>query len=197
MIDLARWIETLRRMAEPVLARLDPDAELERALAQPSGLAGPLIARCLGRACSTPRDIGDDPRRYGDVALWWALTDSSIEAGKLVDFSTSGPLFDQNAYATIEVWIETELAGLHALAHYDGSAERVHRTVEYHLEHTQPDNATCHPWSIHVFVTHGTPESRHLAETMLSNCLVRNAEPDSFSAWILLDAAAALEALTV
>ncbi len=102
----------------------------------------------------------------------------------------------------IEVWTETELSGLHALwwharADRSGGLMRViDAAVEWHLEHTQPDNATNHPWAAHVFlldwIKKGREESRMFAETLVHNCQVTYGRPDALSAWILLDCAHAM-----
>lgn len=238
--EVKRWIDLLERLSDPVLGRLDHQAQLSNALTKPHGLAGPLIAHCTcsvrraahvhkrvleetasptapsrsrlvrdtDRTPTAPDVIANDPSgRLADVALWWGLFDSRIRVAALVDLDADGPLFDARigrTFATIEVWTETELAGLHALWHHshlveryaetvrERMADRMTRTVLWHIENTQPDNATCHPWAVHVFLLHGTPESRHFAETQISNCLVTNAKPDVLSAWILMDAADAM-----
>lgn len=65
-----------------------------------------------------------------------------------------------------------------------------------YMEQIQPDNATNHPWAIHVFLVHalrtGTDDGRMYAETMLHNCMVGSGRPDRLSAVILLDAAHAI-----
>jgi hypothetical protein len=218
-----RWAEHLRRLAQPVLARVDPHTAMREALRRPHWLAGPLIAHCLHEAgLAAPPEVRDD------LALWWGLLDPCVApAGSIVDLAADGPLFAQDAFSSIEVWTETELAGLHALGHHaqrnaphpgawasspcenasspceksisshgleaHAPQSRMARVVEWHIRHTQPDNATNHPWAVHIFLLHDTPESRHFAETLLSNCLVMHGEPDEFSAWILRDAAEALD----
>ncbi len=62
---------------------------------------------------------------------------------------------------------------------------------DWHIENTQPDNATNRPWALHVFLLAGSPEGRHYAETLLHNALVTGPEP--FCAWILMDVATWLE----
>ena len=119
----------------------------------------------------------------------------------LLDGPADGPLWPQARFSGLEVWTETELCGLHALsclarlrARTDW-ARRVARARDWHLAHTQPDNATNRPWALHVFLlaTPPRPEARVYAETLLHNALVLNGRPDLLSAWILLDAAKRLE----
>ncbi|MBL1217398.1 MAG: hypothetical protein D8M59_07865 [Planctomycetes bacterium] len=224
--ELDRWITLLNRLCGPVLEPLDHDEQLRDALSKPDSLAGPLIAYCLSpdrRAAHISKRAASDVKtaepaplrsrlvreagRLADVAMWWALFDPQLNVAQFTDLDADGPLFDPQigrTFATIEVWTETELAGLHALWHHaqldqrhaadsrQRMVERITRTVHWHIENTQPDNATCHPWAVHVFLLHGTPESQHFAETQVSNCLVSNAKPDVLSAWILRDAAEGL-----
>lgn len=99
----------------------------------------------------------------------------------------------------IEVWTETELAAVHA-AWLLGSTWRAEarRAAVWLVEHIQPDNATNHPWGIHVFVTlaHETGAAQYelYAQTLLHNCQVTTGRPDPFSAMILKHSALALQA---
>ena len=77
-----------------------------------------------------------------------------------------------------------------SLLHREGRGDfraRIDDVRRWHLEHTQPDNATNRPWALHVFLTMGTPEAVHYAETLLHNAMVGG--PDPLSARILVDAA--------
>ena len=205
--NLRRWVEHIRRLADPVVGDLDLSGELRAALARPRWIGGPLLAwRWVREHGSLAREFGEadwiasrDAAR-DDAALWWALIDArSGPVARWIDVDADGALFEQGLYGTIEVWTETELCALHALWHHasreapgGAMAQRVARAVAWHVENTQPDNATNHPWAAHVFLRHGTPESQHFAETLLSNCMVLNGRPDPLSAWILLDAAEGL-----
>lgn len=210
--DLAKWAQHLRRIGESALAGADLDRELRAAVSRPHWIGGPLLAAMRVRRCgSPPPDLSAEQVRESlrlardDAALWWALVDESMgPVGRWIEVAANGPLFRQDACRSIEVWTEMELAALHALSHHgrrtDGVAAaalsaRIRRTVEWHVAHTQPDNATNHPWAVHVFVLHGSPESRHFAETLVSNCMVLSGRPDALSAWILLDAAETLAAV--
>ncbi len=215
----AEWATYLQALAQPVIDRYMSDhignadshaSDFARtgAAKKPRELLYPLIAHGLGASFELPDIPLSHMSGVEDVMLWWALYDSSIDIRTFVDLTGDGPLYDSDigqTYATIEVWTETELAGLHALSHYarvqqDATNrqflfDRISKVITWHIEHTQPDNATCHPWAVHVFLQHKTPESQHYAETLLSNCLVANAKPDPMSAWILLDASHVLEHL--
>ncbi|MCL4197245.1 MAG: hypothetical protein KJZ69_07100 [Phycisphaerales bacterium] len=209
--DLARWAQHLRRIGESGLPNADLESELRAALARPHWIGGPLLAamrvrRCGPLAPDLPAAHVRESLRLArdDAALWWALVDESMgPVGRWIEVAANGPLFRQDACRSIEVWTEMELTALHALSHHarraDGDAaaalsERVRRTVEWHVARTQPDNATNHPWAVHVFLLHDTPESRHFAETLVSNCMVQSGRADALSAWILLDAAEAIDA---
>ncbi len=206
---LSRWVNHIRQLAEPVVSDQDLQRELRSALARPGWIGGPLLGwRWVQRHGSRypARELQDwvpssAAAERDDAALWWALiSEQSGPVQRWIDVNADGPLFEQGLFGTIEVWTETELCALHALWHHAKReaaggvlAQRIGRTVAWHVEHTQPDNATNHPWAAHVFLLHGTAESQHFAETLLSNCLVLNGRPDPLSAWILLDAADALE----
>jgi len=210
--DRERWAAHLRRLAESGLAGVELQRELRAALARPHWIGGPLFASMwVRRHGSLPCDFSEAHARESlriardDAALWWALVDASAgPVERWIDVRGAGPLFRQDACRAIEVWTETELSALHALWRHARTATgeaaaalsaRIGRAVSWHLEYTQPDNATNHPWAAQVFLLHGPPESRHFAETLVSNCMVLHGRPDALSAWILLDAAEALDAL--
>ena len=194
------WAPQLERLARPVLDGVDVDVELSREIVRPYSVAAPLLLHCSNRTApgSTPEIVRDQPTKNPDLALWWSLVDPEFEPDFMIDLESQGSLFDQSSFTAIEVWTETELAGLHALSHIARKAgslfveltKRIGSAVDWHLEYTQPDNATNHPWAVHAFLMHDTREAGHFAETLMSNCLVMNApHPDPLSAWILHDAA--------
>ena len=215
-----RWADHLRRLALPVAMRRSPGdwLGLVDAAHRPGWLGTPLIARAIRLGLvpgvdhpavgSRLAQLARPSNARDDVALWWDLLDDAGEGApsRWVDVDAPGAIFDRDVYSAVEVWTEAELAGLHALGHRlrwmkaeSGEARvavawgrRMARAVAWHVAHTQPDNATNHPWALHLFLRHGTAEARHFAEMLLSNCLVTHAEPDELSAWILLDAAQAL-----
>jgi hypothetical protein len=71
--------------------------------------------------------------------------------------------------------------------------QRIERAMRWHLEHTQPDNATNRPWALHAFLLEGSPEGRAYAGTLLHNAIAMGGTPEPLSAWILMDAAAELD----
>ena len=132
-----------------------------------------------------------------DIACWKAAVEGASLPAALVA-EADGPLHRWDGQQAIEVWTEVELSALHALwrwarRHADAPVrERLHRAVRWHLEHTQPDNATNRPWALHVFLREGSPEARHYAATLLHNAQALTPEPEPLAAWILMDAACEL-----
>lgn len=189
---IARWVILHACAARPEVAATlgtEQGASVHSAASPSSAddrLWSALLTRPLGDFSEQVRDcLRTDALLAGDaVALLPgpAIRQASLESGN-----------------PIEVWTETELAGLHALWWHargepTGTLMRVvDAAVEWHLEHTQPDNATNHPWAAHVFlldwVKHRREESRLFAETLVHNCQVTFGRPDQLSAWILLDCA--------
>lgn len=140
----------------------------------------------------------------GEVGLWRALMRGDFAAARAVMLPGPGaPLLDLDAETSIEVRTESELCALHAAWHLarltrdDNLHERCVRAARWHVENLQPDNATNHPWAIHVFVLTalrlGDAEASLYAQTLLHNSQVSLGRPDRLSAAILLDAARALE----
>jgi hypothetical protein len=148
-----------------------------------------------------------DRHRSLDLELWENLAQGlpmtrPLGLGPLEPWTpASGP---------IEVWTERELSALHALWHLESLVSHSQRTgsphdhsltvARWHVENTQPDNATNHPWAIHVFIAlwasdaSGNPafEAELYAQTQLHNCQVSLGRPDRLSALILIEAARAL-----
>jgi hypothetical protein len=156
------------------------------------------------------RSAGDDRGRAvgarsgpgGDVLLWRALEASANLEGSGLDLEGEGPLWSRDGWAAVEVWTEAELSGLHAL-HRAARLRpderlplraRLASALAWHIEHTQPDNATNRPWAIHVFLLSGHPEGSLYAETLLHNAMVQGID-DPASRWILADAARELRAV--
>ena len=174
----AQWAAHLRQVAQAAAGDAPPRI----------GDIGEAFAAAVGGGgapAGQPRD---------EVALWWALAGAEVDVDACMpDAASDGPLWPHGRARGLEVWTEAELCGLHALwvlareRGRDDWARRVATVRAWHLENTQPDNATNRPWALHVFLLAGTPEGRHYAETLLHNALVTGPEP--FSAWILLDAA--------
>lgn len=109
-----------------------------------------------------------------------------------------GPLLAHGDRDTIETWTEGELCSIHALmriaSHDPWWRDRLQSAVDWHLEWTQPDNATNRPWGIHAFLALGGLEGRMYAETMLHNAQAGGAQQDPLVAWALGDAARWLRA---
>lgn len=127
-----------------------------------------------------------------DARWWWHAAAGDVG----VEVPDGGALTTRGETA-LEVWTETELGALHALwrlARIAGRAdwrERALACARWHVRETQPDNATNHPWAIHVFVMVGEDEARMYAEGLLHACQVGLL--DRFSALVLLDAARELD----
>jgi hypothetical protein len=158
----------------------------------------------MGPSAAVPADARE---ALLDDRLWLALADGRPAreiAGEfgLVEPDAPGPLFPFESSRAIEVWTERDLSGLHALwwvAERSGDASLRRRTgsiAAWHVEHTQPDNATNRPWAIQVFVIRGlesgSSESLLYAETLLHNALVGVEGLDPLARLILDDAARAL-----
>ncbi|TVQ31841.1 MAG: hypothetical protein EA376_07580 [Phycisphaeraceae bacterium] len=195
--EIILWADHLERLA----AQAATD-RLDRAPA-PRGF---LAWRGVIENDDSAQRSGAEPRL--DELLWSAVCrpeelGASLDQA-LPERSDPGPLFPQSASAAIEVWTERDLCGLHALERLarqrrrDDWSRLVQNVARWHLEHTQPDNATNRPWALHVFLllSHESdppdPEPRLYAETLLHNCMVMQGRPDPLGALILIDAAATL-----
>lgn len=196
----------------------------------------PLILHVLGWAFSgdaravrtRSADASPDIRRWWDLverqgggpaalpAAWPTLAETPTSPGPIVPRPGIAGAEPGDAGA-IEVWTETELRALHAqwwLAQrsthalvQQGLIDGVRSAAAWHIEHTQPDNATGYPWAAHVFLIEaairtsrrepGASEAAMFGQTLIHNALVNPASrapgtPDLLSAWILADVAAAL-----
>jgi hypothetical protein len=206
------WANLLRRISDHAGAS-DPSRSLED-FADEAGhrraVDRPFLA-WLGRR--EPPAQAAPPSTDPDVAIWHAIaTDTPIPEAVWEfhrrsewrsDFD-AGSLFPQrNASGpiAIEVWTEVELSALQGLA-WKADADPdlrslVRQTAHWLTENLQPDNATNHPWAIHVFAAIGVrdnnPDASMYAQTLLHNCQVAQGRSDAFSALILKDAADALE----
>ncbi|MFO0861797.1 MAG: hypothetical protein U0570_14715 [Phycisphaerales bacterium] len=134
------------------------------------------------------------PNPSTDLKLWNMLVRGQRASMMSVVAPSGGPLTPEFNTLTIEVASENELASLHALSHAGpGASARMAAASDWMVENLQPDNATNHPWAVHVFLQRafetGAVEHRLYAETLLHNCVVALGRADRFSALILLDAA--------
>lgn len=144
-----------------------------------------------------PPGMEDGPRRNDVDSIAWRRWHEASEL-PWDAIKPAGALLEQGPFRTIEVWTETELAMLHLLERgMDGPARtqvaaRLGECIEWHLEHTQPDNATNRPWAMHAFVLHGSAEAALYAQTLLHNAHAGGAMGDPLVQWILVDAHARL-----
>lgn len=201
--DLSVWIAGMRRIAG-VAGAPAPPRDGDATSATPF-----LVKRGV---LSAPDDRPERPDP--DAALWWAVVARDPAAGARVigerdtprGAGDAGSIFPQGLYTAIEVWTESDLSALQALwwlsreAGGDGLRTQMLTAARWHLDNTQPDNATNRPWGVPVFLElaarDANPDARLFAETLVHNAMATNGTPEPFSAQILLDASDALEALT-
>lgn len=210
-IDPHLWPRYLRRLAAPALTGR-PSVESLRAdraaaaafiadFADERGhrraVDRPFLAALLGvhPGVRQATDIG------ADEGAWWALA-TGVSAPRSIAEQTIGPLLPREEGLAIEVWTERELSLQHAawrIAARDADErlrERCFAAARWAVAELQPDNATNHPWAVHVYLAlsmTGDADARMYAEMQLHNCQVTLGRPDLFSAMILIDAADALE----
>lgn len=178
-------------------------------------LLGGITAPTVGVAPPMSAFGPEDPA----VAAWrWCLDGSDAAAfrslpGRRAAGAGPRPLLAAREDLAIEVWTECELAVLHAGfrrlvelgtagAEVPGLESDLRDAVAWHLEHTQPDNATTHPWAIHALLELGEPVEDAIddAGAMLHAMQAAAAtspegRPDPLSLWIVADALATLERL--
>lgn len=205
------WPPFLRRLAAPGLVglpamgvlRADPSlaAQFIDGFSDERGhrrsVDRPFLAAVLGADPGPRPATGLAP----DEATWWSL--HGEENASVSWFERSeGPLLPRGEELAIEVWTERELSVQHAvwrLAERNGDRELRERccaAARWAVAELQPDNATNHPWAVHIYLAlaaAGDAGARMYAETQLHNCQVTLGRPDRFSAMILIDAADALE----
>ncbi len=147
-------------------------------------------------------DKGAGEARALDEKVWQALCieDYDIEGqGGIqgIDVEGIGSLTDRDSVGSVEVWTEVELSALHGLWNLGASngamRKRCLEAGRWLIKNLQPDNATAHPWAVHVFVIlallEQNAEAEHYAQTLVSNSLVQMGIPDRLSAHVLRDAA--------
>lgn len=172
-----------------------------------------LIAHALGHPHLAFASAADSAPTSPDIAFWAALCASRDPSGLIT--TNEGPLIPETR-GVIETDTETELSALHALWWHsrksypsgatglepvasarDRLADRALDAARHAVEILQPDNATCHPWAIVVFVElwlqTGDLSARLYAETLAHNSMIAMGRPDRFSAVLLLDAARMLK----
>ena len=168
----------------------------------------PLLRRLLRQPAPAPPEA-----TATDAAAWWALADPNADDVRLESLflqRDAGPVIPEDPNTGVEIWTETELAALHALANHAADASdspvgpallaRARAAAAWHVETIQPDNATNHPWAAHLFaavsIATASDEHRLHAETLVNICCVSTGQPDRFSATLLLDAADSIQKLT-
>jgi len=170
----------------------------------------PWLSAWRGDAASGGATSANVEVRQPDVRLWRALVLKAPAPTELFDGDPSnlGPILANRHGMTLEVWTESDLCALHAVWHLaarDLRADWRRRCILaalWHAEYLQPDNATHVPWALHVFVIGGLALARagderaasvslH-AQTLLHNAVVAVDRPDSLSAGVFADSAAAL-----
>lgn len=185
------WIDILRRTASSRTTTA-ADSPTARPPIRPFGPEDPAV-QAWDLVIGSPRPAGGQGLRA------------------LAGTSNAGPFLDRPDDLAIEVWTECELSVLHAVWRWlleagtdepEGVStelrERAERAVAWHLEHTQPDNATTHPWAIHAVLELGgsEPEVIDYAGSILHAVEAAGYARDGIdplSSWILLDAARGLE----
>lgn len=144
------------------------------------------------------------PRTSELARVWWGLSHPAAFDSLRINLAADGPLLPHLREAGIETWTETELGTMHALLwrgtqqHSTPLIDRAFRAAHWMLDNLQPDNATNHPWAIHLFITMSLDPRRAepdragadlYAQSLLHNAVVHMGRPDRFSALILWDAA--------
>lgn len=157
-----------------------------------AGIHGPLQPDDPPPSLLRPARSGETPER----TLWSAASAGAVPDSSCLDLDSEGPLWSADRWSAIEVWTEGELCGLHALArlrriredHAGAIARRLRSAIKWHLENTQPDNATHRPWGVHLFLGHPEPEVDLYGQTLLHGFEAAG-RGDRDAAWILRDAA--------
>lgn len=210
----ARWAALLARVAAQTLGPgLPPEppetiAGFADELGHRRDADGPFLwwraVRAGLAAGPTPIGVPAGRSRAATVpALFAALTDPALDPASLLALADAGPSGDSAPLlatptappVAIEVATENELAAIHACwgvarLRGDGAlAARTEAAARYVVETLQPDNATGHPWGVHVFAGLRSPEGEAYAATLLHNAQVALGRPDRLSAHILADAA--------
>lgn len=193
------WIQHLERLGLPDPPLLPPEKTL---------LAGERGEQRLWRACAgEPTDLAWLAAARPATAASSGPSATGANAGTGTLVPTDGPLLAPDGYLAIEVWAECELSALHALhrlvrerhpALPESAKARLDAAVRWHLEHTQPDNSTNRPWSLHVYLLAALGagvagvdrgDAQFYAETLLHNMTATDARNEPLSRWILGDAA--------
>lgn len=180
------WAELLE---SPVrVAKLPPFDEFRDEAGHRRAVDRYILAHLAGAPVLPPPD-----QTSPDVAIWARIAGGAGDSCWAA-FSHQEPwLVRERDDLTIETWTQAELCCLHALSHAGPTLKpRADAAADWMLENLQPDNATNHPWAIHVFLSRsaelGSDEHRLYAEVLLHNAIISLGRADRFSALILLDA---------
>lgn len=214
------WRRRLLSVGTPVVAGVDFRAEFRDDAGHRREVDRAFLAWCERGGPGVDKSACDGVGAGGavEVALWAALAtgaearevESALQIARSHERTAwdSGALLPQGRTA-LEVWTETDLCCLHALwwlarlHQREDWAVLVDDAAGWHLENVQPDNATTHPWGLHLFALRdiragcgggggGDGAARLHAEMMLHNCQVSLGRADRLSALILVDAARAI-----
>jgi hypothetical protein len=122
------------------------------------------------------------------------MVDSAVQAIVDDDGEGNGALHGLSETDSLDTWTYRELVGLHALAalalkRRNGAwAKRVEQVALFHLENTQPDNATNQPWGVFAFLW--PVKTRSFAEQQLHDATAHaGGTVDPLAAMLLADAA--------
>ncbi len=111
--------------------------------------------------------------------LWWAMLagdDDRVDAC-LSHPDSAGALHEMGPDESLDAWTYQELVGLHALHRLarrsgrDDWHERLRMATHYHLENTQPDNATTQPWGLPAFASFA--DTQCFAEQQLHDAMTQ------------------------
>lgn len=179
------WIRLLESAA-PHCGSAVPDPALLGDPLRPECRIWSLVGQVAGVDGSSPGTTDAHHDGDGEGAGW----DAEIRG---ICKPAPGPLLPHERRDTIETWTEGELCAIHALTRLASRdmwwRNRLQSAVTWHLEWTQPDNATNRPWGIHAFLWLGGDEGRMYAEMMLHNAQAGGAQGDPLVGWALSDAA--------
>ena len=121
------------------------------------------------------------------------MTDSLV-AVIVANPALNGALHGTSPEESLDSWTYSELVGLHALARlallrrHKTWAKRVEEIAMYHLENTQPDNATNQPWGLFAFLW--SAKTRSFAEQQMHDATAHSGGAVSpLAAMLLADAA--------
>jgi chorismate mutase len=161
------------------------DVEFWDAVVREEG-AGLLAGLSAGAHAST-RGVREETGHDTETAPAWV---AAIDGEIATDARALAPAARMRG---VEVWTEVELCCLHALSMVPGGRERCELAARWLVEELQPDNATQHPWGVHVFAAMGAMRDAgadHYAQTLFHNALMSNGgKAEIFSGLLLWDGA--------